>query len=68
MTQRALRQQGQIRRELGALLPWPTWAVQRPGEGGGGSGKEVSQGAVCDSESPAQVQGEAGDHRGGGGT
>lgn len=44
----------------GALLPWPTWAVQRPGEGGGGSGKEVSQGAVCDSESPTQVQGEAG--------
>lgn len=60
MTQRALGQQGQRLRELGSLLPWPTWAVQRLGEGGGGSGKEVGQGAVCDSESPAQARGERG--------
>ena len=55
MTQRALGQQGQRCRELGALLPWPTL-----GEGGRGSGKEVGQGAVCDSGSPAQAQGERG--------
>ena len=67
MTQRTLRQQGQRCRELGALLPWTTWAVQRPGEGGGGSGK-VSQGAICDSESSAQVREKVGDHRGGRGT